>query len=108
MNNETTTQTTSSWTNTDGVTVTCVITIVVCDFGIKDEKGRAVCGVLTVYDLSIGGMTGCVQAGRDGARYGASQRSKSFTSLEQALEYARVQWAKQAKSYAKKYATKVE
>jgi UPF0288 family protein (methanogenesis marker protein 3) len=82
-------------------------TQMVADFGLVDDKGRAVGGEATVTSVVRGDTTTysvLVQPTRNGQSFGASQDAKRAESLDAAFKAARAGLARQAKSYAKKFA----
>jgi hypothetical protein len=78
-----------------------------------DDKGRRIGGHATISDFGEGERPRdlpryrvWVGGTRDGERYGAGERSKDFTTLEEAMAHARAQLEKQGKAYRKRTSTK--
>lgn len=80
-----------------------LIRTIKADFGIRDEKGRAVGGMAWVM-AHDGQYTVRVQATRDGEKYGALTPSRIFSDSFAVQDFYMKRFADQAKSYAKKYA----
>lgn len=73
------------------------------DYGLKDEKGRKVGGLLIIRHTLLDSFLGNIQATRDGWKFGAITPHAEYPSLEEAKAALEKKAAQSMKRFQKKY-----